>query len=107
MSVYRRAAKVDSSQQDIVASLEAAHVRVWVIRQPCDLLLQFWCNRHGVFCWQPLECKTATATGRTRSDKRQRAQIEFLAATNTPIVTSFDEAWQILNTRHHLGHKPV
>jgi len=99
-----RPTKVDTSQKEIVRALEAAQVRVWIIGKPCDLLTQFWCNRHGVFCWQPLECKTAwTRKGRPKKRSDQEKQKEFLELTNTPIVTSFDEAWAVLNTRHHLG----
>ena len=88
-------------------ALEAAHIRVFPIGRPCDLLVQFWCNRHGVYCWQTLECKSPDASGRPKKRNDQQKQQEFLALTNTPIVTSFDDAWQVLNTRHHLGQKPV
>jgi hypothetical protein len=105
--IYRRAARVDISQEGIVRALRDADIRVFPIGRPCDLLVQFWCHRHGVYCWQTLECKTAGGSGKPRKRNDQEEQDKFLALTNTPIVTSFDEAWQILNTRHHLGQKPV
>lgn len=109
MSIYRRAAKVDGTQAAIVRGLEAAHVKCWSIRQPCDLLCQFWCARHGIYCWQTLECKPLTGKrnpkARIRTD--QPEQNEFLIDTNTPVVTSFDEAWHILNIRHQIGHRPA
>ena len=67
MSMPRYAARVDGSQESIVRALEAAHIRVFPIGRPCDLLVQFWCNRHGVYCWQTLEWrKPRRHSGRPR-----------------------------------------
>ena len=107
MSLPRYAARTDTSQPEIIKALEQAKVRVWVIRLPCDLLCQFYCSRHGIWCWQTLECKTLDRRGRPRRRKDQHKQDEFLELTNTPVVTSFDEAWKILNVRHHLGPAPA
>ena len=107
VSMPRYAAKTDLSQRNIVASLEQARVRVWIIGRPCDLLCQFYCARHGIWCWQPLEVKTPTKRGRPPTRYDQEQQQEFLELTNTPVVTTFEEAWTVLNTRHHLGQKPV
>lgn len=103
MSIHRYDAKVDLSQGGIVEGLEKAGIRVFPIGQPCDLLLQFWCNRHQNFCWQTLECKTPDSKGRRRKRHDQEKQDEFLEKTLTPVVMNFEEAWQILNTRHQLG----
>ena len=101
-----RPTKVDTSQNGIVKALEEAQVRVWIIGQPCDLLCQFYCARHGIWCWQTMECKTARGkAGRPRKRLDQEKQKEFIELTNTPIVTSFDEAWAVLNTRHYLGKR--
>lgn len=104
MSINRWAAKTDTVQPDLVKKLRAAAIQVWVIKQPCDLLLRFWCNRHHDFCWQTLEAKTPT--GKRRLTVRQRASQEkqnrFLEDTLTPIAIDFDSAWRELNKRHAL-----
>lgn len=100
----RRAAKVDSSQPDLVKDLRKAGIDVWVIKQPVDLLLRFWCNRHRDYCWQPLELKTPNrkdGTARPRTD--QGEQTRFLLETNTPVATDFQSAVAALNQRHALG----
>lgn len=105
MTQYRAAAKVDESQRPVVRALRDAGVMVWPIRQPCDLLLRFWCNRHHDYCWQTLEVKTAYGkkSPKPRLDSRQKDQQAFLEATDTPIATDFDSAWRELNKRHSLG----
>lgn len=104
MSLHRFAAKADSTEQQIVRSLRDVGIQVWRIKQPCDLLLRFWCKRHRDFCWQPLEVKTpnrANGTHKARLD--QQDQTDFLTDTATPVATSFEEAWTKLNQRHQLG----
>lgn len=88
MSIQRWNAKTDTVQADIVRDLEKAGVKVWVIKQPCDLL----CWVRGV--WQPLEVKTpyGKKAPKARKRKDQEKQNAFLAETNTPVVTSFEEA---------------
>lgn len=94
------------SQRSIIRQLTDAHIRVWTIRQPCHLLVQFYCDRHGIWCWQPLECLNTSARGRPRREKDLKTRNEFLELTNTPVVASFNEAWAVLNTRHHPVHGP-
>lgn len=98
MSLYRRAAKVDTVQADIVRGLQQAGVRVEVIKQPVDLLCRYWSNRHRDFIWMPVEVKSPygkkNPKARVRSD--QETQRRFLAETGVPVVTSLDEALQAL-----------
>lgn len=104
MSIYRQAAKVDKTQRSICMELRSVGIEVWVIKQPCDTLLRFWCNRHRDFCWQTLEIKTPNrkdGTVRPRAD--QQAQTNFLISTDTPVATSFQDAIRKLNQRHALG----
>lgn len=105
MSINRFAAKVDTTRRELVQALRQAGIQVWLIRKPCELLLRFWCNRHHEFCWQTLEAKTpyGKKDPKARVDPRQKAQRDFLAETDTPVATSFDEAWSRLNQRHRLG----
>lgn len=86
MSLNRYDAKVDRSQAAIVRGLAQAGVQVFVIRTPCDLL----CYLQGR--WRTLEVKTPTRRGRPPKRYDQNAQQEFLASTNTPVVTSLAEA---------------
>jgi hypothetical protein len=96
--------RVDKTQRAIKTQLETALVQVWIMEEPCDLLTRFWCNRHHDFCWQPLEVKTPQGkkNPKARARKDQKAQEEFLAATGTPVVISFEEAWRALNRLHRL-----
>lgn len=105
MSGWRMRARVDASQTSMVTQLRAVGIQVWIIRQPCDLLLRFWCNRHHDFCWQPMEAKTLRGkrSPKARIDTRQIQQIRFLAETSTPTAGTFEEAWRKLNQRHSLG----
>jgi len=99
-----RARKTDATQTYIVDGLREAHIKVWVIQEPCDLLCRFWCNRHQFFCWQTLECKPLIGKkpkARIRTD--QPEQNQFLADTQTPVVTSVSEALAALNRVHALG----
>lgn len=100
----RTAAKVDSTQREIVQRLRDAGISVFVIHQPCDLLLRFYCNRHHDYCWQTLEAKTAYGkrNPKARIRPEQKVQQEFLAQTGTPIATTFEEAMRVLNLRHTL-----
>jgi hypothetical protein len=73
--------RVDNTQEEIVTALRQAGARVWVIGQPCDLLI-----RHRGR-WLLLECKSTK-----RRDKRQKLQAEFLMQNDVPVVTSPEEA---------------
>lgn len=88
MSINRWNAKTDKVQSDIVTKLEQVGVKVWVIKQPCDLL----CWVRGV--WIPLEVKTPYGKKAPKARKRsdQEKQNAFLAETNTPVVTSLEDA---------------
>lgn len=90
----RRAAKVDTTQRDIVDGLRAAGAQVFILGQPCDLLVRYYSNRYREWTWQTLECKTPRGKKSPKAvvDKRQLAQIEFLAATRTPVVLSLSDA---------------
>ncbi len=105
MSIHRYAAKVDKTQATLVRALESAGIQVWPIRQPCDLLLRFWCKRHQSYCWQTLEVKTNVGKKdpKPRVRREQEEQNTFLRETDTPIAVDFDTAWRELNLRHTLG----
>lgn len=94
----RYARKTDSTQREIVRGLEKAGIRVWVIEEPCDLLVRFWSSSARRFLWQPLECKPLTGKrapkARIRTD--QPKQNEFLQANDVPVVTNIAEALEAL-----------
>lgn len=94
--------RVDLTQREIKRQLEAALIQVWEMEEPCDLLTRFWCERHHDFCWQPLEIKAARKGGRIAKRVDQPIQNEFLRTTNTPAVSSFEQAWAALNRLHRL-----
>lgn len=99
MAFARYARKHDGTAGDIVAGLRQAGVKVWLIEEPCDLLCRFWCKRHDCFCWQPLECKPLVGKLQPKARRRtdQPEQTQFLADTQTPVVTSAEEALLILS----------
>lgn len=86
------AARADSTQKDIIEALRKAGWEVHVIRKPVDLL----CIKHGRK--ELLEAKTATGkrnpTAKWRRD--QETQNEFCRRTNTPRVTTAEEALRAL-----------
>ena len=96
MSLYRRAAKVDATQKAIMAALDAAGVRCWMIRLPCDLLCRYVHPSKG-WVWQPLECKTIRdGEKKVYADARQKTQAAFIEANEVPVVTSPIEALRAL-----------
>lgn len=101
----RYAKKVDSTQAAVVQGLRDALIRVEIIGEPCDLLCRFWCGLHRAYCWQTLECKPLTGKRKPRARIRadQAEQSQFLAETDTPVVTSFEQALVELNKRHQVG----
>lgn len=103
MSLNRFAAKVDASADGIVKALREAHVQVWVIRSPCDLLLRFWCTKHEFHCWQTLEIKPPKSDGTPKMRADQLKQAQFLEDTLTPVAATFDQALQALNWSHTVG----
>ena len=90
----RWAARSDTTQSQIVAGLRRHGVQVFVIKQPCDLLCRYYDNALRRWLWQPLELKTpyGKRAPKPRTDKRQKDQLEFLASTRTPVVTSLSQA---------------
>lgn len=104
MSIRRWAARVDTTQAAIVKGLRDMGVKVWLIREPCDLLAYFWCNRHHDFCWQTIECKTPYGKKhpKYKPDGRQEVQRRFLEDTRTPIALTLEGAIAELNKRHSL-----
>lgn len=91
MSINRYNAKTDTAQAAIIRGLEQAGVRVWIIKQPCDLL----CLVHGR--WQTLEVKTPEGKrGQVWRRRRAKTQNDFLRETRTPVVTSLEDALSAL-----------
>lgn len=94
----RRAAKVDSVQNEIVEGLREWGYHVEIIGRPVDLLVGYhWHTeapdgmiRH--MGWKLLEVKTPTKAGKRRKRKDQEDQDDFIAWTGTPVVTSLHEA---------------
>ena len=100
----RRAAKVDTVQQEIVDGLRAAGYRVEVIGRPVDLLIgsRLWeledCLRGAPIrmIWTPMEIKTPTKTGARRVRRDQKAQDDFIRETGIPVVMSLTQALEAL-----------
>lgn len=100
MSIHRAAAKVDKSQLPIVEAIEAEGWDCYLIRLPCDLL----CWHPVLDVWQPLEVKTIHAGRRqTLQDKRQVEQRRFLRWTSVPVVTSPEQALEVLAKHYPAG----
>jgi 5-methylcytosine-specific restriction endonuclease McrA len=92
-----KAKKRDINEIEIVMAIREEGWDVYRLDEPCDLL-----------CWHPvlsilqwLEVKTIHE-GRKKPavDKRQESQRKFLARTSCPIVTTPDEAFEVL-CRHY------
>jgi hypothetical protein len=91
VSVPRYAAKRDSVEPAIIEALEKAGWHVWQLDEPCDLLL--WKPELGPGIFRMLEVKTGRGKRLTvAKDKRQQAQANFIASTQTPIVRTPLEA---------------
>jgi hypothetical protein len=90
----RRIRQTDANQADVIAGLEKAGVKVYVIGEPCDLLCRFWCGKHNRVCWEPLEVKPLVGKKAPKPRKRtdQPDQNQFLADTGVKVVTSATEA---------------
>ncbi len=92
----RFARRTDTTQTAIVTALRAAGWLVYVIEEPCDLLVY----NPATDVWRTLEAKTPrNKRGDPRIDKRQVKQNEFLAATNTPRVTSPEAALKAIGAQ--------
>lgn len=96
MPLGRYARKVDLSQKAIVEGLRALHYRVYLIGEPCDLLVYGWSNKRQCFRWQTLELKTPTKTGKRRKRTDQIDQQRFLEDTRTPVVLTLEDAIRAL-----------
>lgn len=98
----RRAAKTDSSQQEIVDSLRKAGYRVEIIKWPVDLLVgktrvyRDITHDEVLTDWKILELKTPTKTGKLPKRKDQEKQDEFCKSTGTPRVTNLEQALEAL-----------
>lgn len=96
MSIRRRAAKQDANAGVIVEAIRAAGWHWYQTGRPCD----GFAYHPGCDVWQSLEIKNpeycradGTANEHARAkDNRQREQMEFLKQTNTPVVTTPEEA---------------
>jgi hypothetical protein len=84
------ARKTDSVQAEIVVGLRRCGLQVFVIGRPVDLLVGV-----GKY-WRLLEVKTPQKNGRKRPRKDQQRQDEFIRVTNTPVVTSLEQALRAL-----------
>lgn len=96
----RRAAKVDTAQQEIVDVLRKAGYFVIHLRRPVDLLVgKTWWNEdpsQTFTRWRLLEVKTPTKSGKRRHRADQEDQDAFIAETGTPVVMSLKEALRAL-----------
>jgi hypothetical protein len=87
VSLNRYAVRRDKAEPAIIQALESAGAEVWPLDQPVDLLVRYRQQ------WHLLEVKTPRGkNGATPRDKRQQAQINFLASTGTPVVKTPAEA---------------
>lgn len=99
MGFNRYAKRPDSTQESIVKGLRDAHVQVWIIGRPCDLLCYYWHRGRREYRWQTLECKSPHGKdGRAAIDPRQAEQIEFIQQTGTPIVLNSAQALAALES---------
>ncbi|MFZ1009347.1 MAG: hypothetical protein WAN65_21070 [Candidatus Sulfotelmatobacter sp.] len=80
----RRAAKVDSVQQEIVEGLRRCGYRVEIIQRPVDLLVKV-----GKNYWRLLEVKRCKR-------KDQPKQQTFIAETGVPVVATVEQALEAL-----------
>jgi hypothetical protein len=76
-----RARKVDLTQRVIVDALRGVGAHVWIIGEPCDLLI-WWRGD-----WILMECKTGK-----RKRKDQPKQEAFLYEFSVPVVRSPENA---------------
>jgi hypothetical protein len=96
VSIYRKAAKIDANQQEIVEALRKIGCLVWYIRQPFDLLVR---ANHQ---WYVLEVKNLK--GKKTHTTDQQNNLKLLAAhegSQDAIYTvySIDDAIKVINGR--------
>lgn len=97
MSIYRRAAKVDTTQKVIVEALEKAGCIVVAIRQPVDLMVRH--PRWPAGLWRLAEVKTPSRKdGSYRPRKDQETQNEFVDTYGVPRLTTPESALEWLRS---------
>ncbi len=93
----RRAAKVDSTQAEIVKGLRDAGYHVTIMKLPVDLAVRKSGWPPSIFAF--LESKTPDAKGRVRERKDRETQNKFRAAHGVPAVCSSREALEWLREK--------
>lgn len=92
----RRAAKRDTAEPEIVAALRAVGAFVYLHDRPVDLSVRY----RGIWYW--LEVKTPGQSDHARERKAQR---EFIALHDVPIVTTPTEALAAIGACRMPGEK--
>ena len=89
-----RRTRSDGTRKDIVDALRKCGYCVWDIGWPCDLLI-YRPRDKRLFT---IECKSPrNKAGAPKLDKRQVEQREFVLLTETPYITSAQQALDYLN----------
>lgn len=78
----RRTSRRDDNEPPIIEALEAVGAKVKPLQRPCDLLVRFRGNLHLIEVNNPAN----------KYRKRDKAQLDFLAAWDVPIVETADAA---------------
>ncbi len=86
----RRAAKVDTTQAEIVAALRKAGCRVYIIREPVDLLV----GSPHTARWHPIEVKSPG-----KRKRLQPAQEEMLSNPPAPVFV----VWTVAQALEAVG----
>lgn len=92
MSIRRWAARVDTTQKEIVAALRAAGYQVELIRKPVDLAVRH--PRWPLNRWMFAEAKTleGTKTKRVYARAKSKKQTDFCINQGIPLWTSAEQA---------------
>lgn len=92
MSIRRWAARVDTTQKEIVAALRSAGYHVELIRKPVDLAVRH--PRWPVNRWMFAEAKTpeGTKTKRVYTRAKMKKQTDFCKDQSIPLWTSAEQA---------------
>lgn len=92
--MIRRIHRSDTTRKSIVEALRKSGCFVWDIGRPCDLLI--YRVRDGRFFTG--ECKTPrNKAGDPILRKEQKSQADFCSLTNTPYLTSPEQAVAYIN----------
>lgn len=90
----RRAARVDTMQSEIVIALRHIGAEVWVIGQPCDILVGF----RGQ--WIPIEIKSSEADSKRKTNtavrQKEHRDRAGRVGCRMPVVWSVDMALQAI-----------